>query len=77
MCYRAVLLVGISMFKLAVIHYYGKELLKWLCLLTPFRSFHAEKEKLQCCRKGILLEVRTGDGDSNVYNFTMKEAYFL
>ena len=43
----------------------------------PFRSFHAEKEKMQCWRKRVFMEERTGDGDSNMYNFSIKEAYFL
>lgn len=47
-----------------------------MALLIPLRSFHAEKEKLQCWRKGIL-EVRRSDGDSKMYDFGIKEAYFL
>lgn len=46
-----------------------------MTLLMPLRSLHAEKEKLQCWRKGIL-GVKEGDGDSNMYNFGMKRHIF-
>ena len=47
-----------------------------MALLIPFRNFHAEKEKLQGWRKGIL-EVRRSVGDSNMYNFSVRGIFSM
>lgn len=43
-----------------------------MALLTLLRSFHAEKKNVGRRKIG-----RGGDGDSYIYNFSIKEAYFL